>query len=282
MKRCPTCSRTFTDSNLSFCIEDGTPLIPVSPAQDETTIVGQSSGAAGEIPPTPYQPPDWRTPDYRPPGSQPATGSRRGRRVWPWIAGIFAVIVIGFIALGIVAALVIPRAMRSGANEDNSNSQPSTAGNAGVNSNDSAEDLEPANGNDNTNRDADDNESSPPTDEEKVLADLTELEHEWTVANINADKGKLDRILADDYVGGLEGGEDRTKAEYLATLERDTSIESWNFENLKVTLTGDRASLTGILRVQFQSGKASYRFTDKFVWRDGRWQAVSSRVKPLE
>ena len=33
----------------------------------------------------------------------------------------------------------------------------------------------------------------PPTDQEQVLAQLTNLEQEWTVANINADKKKLDR-----------------------------------------------------------------------------------------
>jgi len=47
-----------------------------------------------------------------------------------------------------------------------------------------------------------------------VLQDLTDLEHEWTVANINADKKKLDRILADDYVGASADGTPQGKAEY--------------------------------------------------------------------
>lgn len=285
MKRCPTCSRTFTDPTLSFCIEDGTPLVPVSPADDETTIVGQSPGA-GETPPTPYQPPDWRAPVYPPQGSPHSPGGQSGSRAWPWIAGIFAIVVLGFIALGIVGALLIPRALRSSAEDTpNSNTEQSTTVDNGANANDAAasSDSEPLDNNENTNTDAEVVDGSPPpTDKAKVLADLTELEHEWTVANINADKRKLEQILADDYVGGAEGERDRTKAEYLANLERDTSIETWAFEDLEVTLTGDRASLTGVLRIQFHNGPAAFRFTDKFVWRDGRWQAVSSRVKQLK
>ena len=30
MKRCPTCNRTFTDDALSFCLDDGAPLLTIS------------------------------------------------------------------------------------------------------------------------------------------------------------------------------------------------------------------------------------------------------------
>ena len=112
--------------------------------------------------------------------------------------------------------------------------------------------------------------------------DLTDLEHEWTVANINADKKKLDRILADDYVGISGDGKTQGKAEYLRTIERDTTIQKWDFEDLKVSLIGDRATLSGIIRLQLRDREVAYRFTDKFVWRDGRWQATRSEVAPLE
>jgi len=117
-----------------------------------------------------------------------------------------------------------------------------------------------------------------------VLADLKSLEEEWTVANINADKQKLNLILADDYVGVTEGRA-QGKAEYLQTIERDTAIQHWEFSDLRVTLTGDRAALKGLIRldVKDETGKdrqVRYQFTDKFVWRDGRWQATSSEVNP--
>jgi hypothetical protein len=133
----------------------------------------------------------------------------------------------------------------------------------------------------NENEDAGDN-TAPPTDSAKVLSDLTDIEHEWTVANINADKRKLDYILADDYVGTTSDGKSQGKAEYIKTIERDTVIESWNFEDLKVALRGDRATLTGLIRLRVKGQEVVYNFTDKFVWRDGRWQAVGSEVEQVQ
>lgn len=120
----------------------------------------------------------------------------------------------------------------------------------------------------------------PPTDQEQVLAQLTEIENEWTVANLNADKKKLARILADDYVGpagpgqGLQG-----KKEYIDTIERDTRIDKWEFNDLKVQLSGDRATLTGRIKYVVRGQNVEFDFVDRFVWRNGRWQATGSEVK---
>src|SRR5437016_1972744 len=143
MRRCPACNRTYTDQTLSFCIDDGTPLVSISAPAEETTVVSPSS--------------------------------------------------------------------------DQSANRGSLA-----------------------------EETSPPTDGDKVLANLTDLEQEWMVANINADKGKLDRILADDYVGTDSDGKRQGKAEYIRTIVRDTDIQKWDFEDLKVNLKGERATLTGV------------------------------------
>ena len=111
---------------------------------------------------------------------------------------------------------------------------------------------------------------------------MSDLENEWTVANINADKKKLDRILADDYVGKSSEGKPQGKAEYLKTIEPDKTIQKWNFEDLKVNLMGERATLTGIIRLQANDQELVLNFTDKFVWRDGRWQATGSEVTPVK
>lgn len=253
---------------------------------DETTQVrssareheGSSSGPAHSAS-TPGEEP---TPAYQPPGSYTSTGKvgETTRRSWPWIlVVVLIVVVIG--GLGVAGVLLVRSIANANAdirrrndearnlNQENSNSE-SSATNSNENSNDSS--------------DADD-ATPPPTDRETVLADLKNLENEWTVANINADKKKLNRILADDYVGIAEGRA-QGKAEYLKTIERDTAIQHWNFEDLKVTLNGDRASLSGVLRLdikdqQDQNQQLAFKFTDKFVWRDGRWQATASEVEPL-
>ena len=87
---------------------------------------------------------------------------------------------------------------------------------------------------------------------------------------------------ADDYVGQTTEGKAQGKAEYLKTIERDTTIQEWDFENLKVDLMGDRAALSGIIRLKLRDREVAYNFTDKFVWRDGRWQAVGSEVNLIE
>ena len=240
MKRCPTCNRTYTDPNLSFCVEDGTPLSTEEPA-DESTVV------------TPYRPPS----AYVRPGSLPD----KRRKAWPWVLGLFSAFGLGAILLLLVAFVLVPRFAKS------VERTPTTTAN---------------NTNTETNANVTENVNTPaPTDEADVLAQLTELEHEWTTANLNADKQKLEVILADDYVGsspeGLLG-----KTEYLNTIQRDTGIEKYEFRDLKVVLAGTRATLTGGITYVGQEQTVSYNFIDRFVWRNGRWQATGSEIQRKE
>jgi hypothetical protein len=284
MKRCPTCNRTYTEQNLSFCIEDGTPLTTVSSPADETTVVSPSDNAQAATSPS-YTPRDWTGPAYQAPSSYVPPGGQQRRRVWPWVLGIIAALFVGLAALGIIAAIVLPsilRANRTTVTPRNENLNiNSESGN--VNSETNANSRANANlGNVNANvSNSNENASPPPTNEEDVLAKLTDIEHEWTAANINADKKALDRILADDYVGTTADGQALGKAEYIRTINRDTSTRKWDFEDLKVSVKGTRATLNGIVRFETDRGEFRFRFTDKFVWRDGRWQAVGSEISQI-
>lgn len=278
MKRCPTCKKTFTDQNLSFCIEDGTPLVPITDAADETTVVSPQVGKSNASAETEvYVPRDWQK-DYQPPGSFEPPGEKR--RVWPWVVGIVGALLLGIVGLGIALTFLLPKALRSRTNTNNANQvaeRPNT--NSAIPDTNTSNDNKVANENTDVTADS---EAAPPTDKAEVLSDLTDIENEWTVANINADKRKLDYILADDYVGTGTDGKSQGKAEYLKTIKRDTTIEKWNFEDLQVALRGDRATLTGRIRINFSGQEVWYSFTDKFVWRDGRWQAVSSEVTQVD
>lgn len=259
MKRCSTCNRTYTDPNLSFCIDDGTPLTPVQ-ADDDTTVVRPRDNDSGDWNAVAYRPPT----AYVPPGSQ----VKPRRRVWPWVVGIAGAFILGILALSIAAVILAPRLLRSRENPriavrqpDNSNTATTTPTNTNSDS------TEPVN-------------TPPPTDHEQVLAQLKELENEWTVANLNADKKKLDRILADDYAGqeSEEGGL-QSKAEYIETIERDTQVEKWEFSELNLILAGDRATLSGIITYFIRDRSVSFDFKDRFVWREGRWQATGAELK---
>ena len=268
MKRCSTCNRTYTDPNLSFCIDDGTPLTTVE-TEDETTVVR----------PRENEDDDWNAMAYRPPAPYvpPGTDSGPRRRLWPWIVGIGGAFILGILAIGIVAAIVVPRMMRARQNEhprvtvrqpDNSNTTENNNSNTAT---------APSNTNSNSTEHVN---TPPPADRDQVLAQLKDLENEWTVANLNADKKKLERILADDYAGqeSEEGGL-QTKAEYINTIERDTQVEKWDFSELNLSLAGDRATLSGIITYFVRDRSVSFDFKDKFVWRDGRWQATGAELK---
>src|ERR1044072_3852204 len=56
MKRCPTCNRTYTDTSLNFCLEDGTPL-STDPALNATIRYPASRDTADPPPTEIYHPP---------------------------------------------------------------------------------------------------------------------------------------------------------------------------------------------------------------------------------
>ena len=253
MKRCSTCNRTYSDPNLSFCIEDGTPLTPV---EDESTVVSP-----------PYQPPA----SYVSPGTPVAR-----RRVWPWVVGILGAFILGIVVISIAAAILAPRMLRARQNEHPNEPVATTNTNAPENSNT----VQPANSNTESNVNID---VPPPTDRDEVMAQLRDLENDWTLANINDDKKALEHILADDWVGQLPEGGVQGKADYIRTNRRDDRVEKWDFDDLKLNLIGDRATLSGKIKYDMQDeDDLKFDFLDKFVWRDGRWQATGSEVKPRE
>lgn len=260
MKRCSTCNRTYTDPNLSFCIDDGTPLTTVT--DDDATVV-TPRGNENEWNPGAYQPPR--------PYVAPRAEVKR-RRAWPWVVGLLGAFILGILAIGIAAAFLAPRMMRRLEQESARTVEPE---NSNTNSNTSGPNNTNVNSTESIN-------TPPPADHAQVLTQLTELENEWTVANLNADKKKLDRILGDDFVGqGIEG-ELESKADYLRDIQRNTSVDKWEFGDLKLTLIGDRSILTGTITYYIDDEKQVFDFTDKFVWRDGRWQATASEVKLKE
>jgi uncharacterized protein DUF4440 len=255
MKRCPTCQRTFTDESLSFCTEDGTPLTPVQ--DDEITRVAANSRNQ-----------DRSTPAYQPPRNIPPPPKQS--RNAPWILVIIVAVVLGIVVGVIALFLLVPRmaSRRQAANRPTANTNLSPAPSPSVN-------AEPPK-NENSNQGHE--ESQPPADKDQVLEDLTAIENDWTVANVNADKARLEQILGDDFVGSGPDGRVLGKVEYIDTIQREPEIEKWEFEDLQLTLRGERATLSGKVRYELTDGQQLLNFTDRFVWRDGRWQATSSEV----
>jgi hypothetical protein len=292
MKRCPTCNRTFTDPNLSFCIEDGTPLVlSSSPAYDaDATVVSPSPvhGESGSVSSGEQgsAPSDWKGPAYQPPPQfPPPPPAPPKNRTWPWVVGFLALLILVLVGLGVGAAILVPNLRTASQNRNENRTvifpvKPTPETNSNSNSNTNSPG---SNDNLNENENANSN-TAPPTDHEVVLSNLKDIEDEWTVANLNADKKKLGKILADDYVGTQTDGTMQSKADYLRDIKPDHTVKHWEFQNLKLALNGSRATLTGLVSLESseRDEELVLRFTDKFVWRDGRWQAVSSEVAQVK
>ncbi len=118
-----------------------------------------------------------------------------------------------------------------------------------------------------------------------TLRELLDVENEWTEANNRADREALERILADEFLGTDPAGTVTNKQEYISTIQPNNSMRSWDFDDLNLTQSGTNSVLTGILIVNGQQGNQRftqrYRFTDTFIRRDGRWQAISSQVMEM-
>ncbi len=258
MKRCPTCKRTFEDDTLSFCLDDGTPLVATTrPDSEETLVLPSSSDRGAKIPDTrPYNQPSGRSAlpsdPWRPAMPQQYPPASPQRRVWPWLLAMAAVLLLGFGVI-VAVAVIVPQLIHS---KDSKGGGP-TPGWSPLPS------PKPTR--------SPTNESDVPTDSTEVKSQLEDLEDEWERANAEADKEALDKILATEYAGDSNA----TKKNYLQTIQPKPG-RRWRYSNFVLTLAGEHATLGYHLDRIDGDTVNSYNYVDTFVWRDHRWQATSS------
>ncbi len=110
---------------------------------------------------------------------------------------------------------------------------------------------------------------------------LLSLEQHWLDAAMQRDDAALRAILADDFVDVTYQGQLRDKADHLKSSLAPAKTRQ-TLEELKVRLYGDTGIVTGLNTITALDGSftARIRFTDVFVKRAGRWQAVSAQETP--
>ena len=124
----------------------------------------------------------------------------------------------------------------------------------------------------------------PAGDEEK----LDRLVRDWADAVVHGDLQRLDRLEADDFKGTSDGKgfDKRTLREALRSGLM--KIASWTMEDVKVSIKGNSAVVTGkstLTNATYmgQDYSGEYEWTDRFVkQRDGSWRAVSSQSKRVK
>lgn len=112
---------------------------------------------------------------------------------------------------------------------------------------------------------------------------VMQLERDWAKALVAGDTATIERITASDWVMTDPGGNRTARAESLAEMRSGAlKFESMTPLDMEVRVYGDTAIVNGRSRDKLtykgQDMSGEYRFTDVFVKRDGRWQAVSSAV----
>jgi ketosteroid isomerase-like protein len=111
---------------------------------------------------------------------------------------------------------------------------------------------------------------------------LMQMERDWGAAEIKKDYAAVERILADDWVGIDYSGNIVPKEQAIADLRSGTStLASEVLGPMTVRVFGNTAVVTGSdAEKSTDRGKDSsgnYVWTDVFVFRNGRWQAVASQ-----
>jgi ketosteroid isomerase-like protein len=107
---------------------------------------------------------------------------------------------------------------------------------------------------------------------------LLDLEQRWLTAAMQRDTATLGQILADDFVDVTYKGSLSDKAGHLKVSLAPANTRQ-TLEDLKVRFYGDTGIVTGqnTIAAKDHSFTARVRFTDVFVKRAGRWQAVSAQ-----
>lgn len=122
-------------------------------------------------------------------------------------------------------------------------------------------------------------QSTPlPSDEQTLI----QLERDWNDALYRKDARFIENVLADEFVVTTSDGERGTKAQELALVaEFDQQVDSVALDEFTVKVFDNTAvvwfteHLVG--RKQGVQVAVTYRYTDVFVRRAGRWQCVASQ-----
>jgi hypothetical protein len=249
MKRCPSCQRSYTDDTQMFCLSDGTPLV-------------------SEAAPSPAWTPPAGTPNpvWTPPGAGAQAAQKKS--ILPWVlAGVF-VLLLGFVAIAGVAAFFLLR-NSSSENSRNDNSIICTSNENDENSN---------SGSQNTGSQ---NSSDVPTNKALVLKQLYDIEYAWCAAELKGDTAAIDRLLASEFTATLTDGTTQNKQQYLASMKPDEYERSCSYSDFSLGQSANYAVIIGYNTITGRDANGPYterfKFTDTFVWRDGRWQATATK-----
>jgi hypothetical protein len=116
---------------------------------------------------------------------------------------------------------------------------------------------------------------------------LLVMEHLWNEAQMNRDAHALEGMIGANFVNTEYDGEISDKAKFLADIKDPRfDLSNITIQDVKVSMYHDSAVVVGTYRTKgsYQSKPYEHvgRFTDTWVFLDGRWQCVASHTSLLK
>ena len=117
-----------------------------------------------------------------------------------------------------------------------------------------------------------------------AAAELRAAERAWLDAYDDNDVDAMRRIVADEFQIVYGNGrvlDKQDTVDMLSPGEPDDPATRQFTEGTVVRLYGDVAILMGVYVNEGPNRVSRSRYTDTWVWRDGRWQVVASHLTNL-
>jgi ketosteroid isomerase-like protein len=119
--------------------------------------------------------------------------------------------------------------------------------------------------------------------------EVLKVENDWNQALVKRDTASLPRFYADEYLYTDADGLVWDRTQDLANLTSGSAarLSTYKLDDTKVRIVGDvaivtgRNTITGVFERVSSNVSGSYRFTDVFVKRAGRWQCVASQASRI-
>ena len=128
---------------------------------------------------------------------------------------------------------------------------------------------------------------APPGTPDEIKRNLIRIEREIGQANFACDYQYFARVEADEFVFTDANGALTTKLEDLAGEKGCRRTErTYDLDSVKISLYGSVAVVTARTTISGKNADSistnhRSRFTDVFVWRDGRWQLVAGHASRI-
>jgi ketosteroid isomerase-like protein len=125
------------------------------------------------------------------------------------------------------------------------------------------------------------------TKDDSQQTKLLVMEHLWNEAQVNRDARALDGMIGSAFVNTEWDGEISDKSKFLADI-KDPQFKpvSLTIQDLKVSMYADSAVVVGIDHTKgiYQGKPYEHfgRFTDTWVFTEGRWQCAASHTSLLK